>query len=212
MQQPMQGLTFRRARSEDADRVAEILAGDPGREAIGIAGDADRARAMGMAIARMEGMPAGPGGLQHTVLAELGGETVGIVHARGGAERFKVTPAVALAAVRIFGPFRVVGLLTRARARARVDIPSPEGAYHIAELDVDPRYRNRGIGGALLERAEADAREGGYRQLTLETTTDNPARRLYERHGFRVLETRTDPDYERYTGIPGRVRMVKELR
>src|SRR3990172_2268213 len=209
---PEPGLTFRRATPEDADRVAEILAGDPGREAIGIAGDADRARAMGMGIARMEGMAAGPGGLPHTVLAELGGETVGIVHARGGAERFKVTPAVALAAVRIFGPFRVLGLLTRARARSRVDIPSPEGAYHITELDVDPRYRNRGIGGALLDRAEADAREGGYRQLTLETTTDNPARRLYERHGFRVLETRTDPDYERYTGIPGRVRMVKELR
>jgi ribosomal protein S18 acetylase RimI-like enzyme len=92
-----------------------------------------------------------------------------------------------------------------------VDIPSPEGAYHIAELDVDPRYRNLGIGGALLDRAEADALEGGYHQLTLETTTANPARRLYERHGFRVLETRTDPDYERYTGIEGRVRMVKEL-
>lgn len=208
----VEGLTFRRAAPADAERIAEIVAGDPGREAVGIAGDEDRARAMGMVIARMEGMPAGPGGLHHTVLAELDGETVGIVQARSGTDRFKITPAVALAAIRIFGPIGAVRLLPRVRARARVEIPSPEGAYHVAELDVDPRYRNRGIGGALLDRAEAQAVESGYRQMTLETTTINPARRLYERHGFRVLETRTDPDYERYTGIQGRVRMVKELR
>ena len=207
----MEGLTFRKATAEDTERIAEIVAGDPGREAIGIAGDVGRARAIGMVIARMEGMPAGRRGLEHTTLAELDGHTAGIIQAGSGLGGFKITPAVALAAIRIFGPFGVVGLLTRARARARVDTPSLKGAYHIGELDVDPRYRNRGIGGALLNPVEAEAREGGYRQLTLETTIANPARRLYERHGFRVVETRTDPDYERYTGIEGRVLMIKEL-
>jgi len=48
--------------------------------------------------------------------------------------------------------------------------------------------------------------------MSLTTHTSNPARRLYERHGYRVVETRTDPAYERYTGIEGRVLMVKELR
>lgn len=76
---------------------------------------------------------------------------------------------------------------------------------------MDPRYRNRGIGGALLDYAEAEARAGGYTQMTLTTTTMNPARHLYERHEFRVVDTRTDPDYERYTGIPGRYRIVKDL-
>jgi len=47
--------------------------------------------------------------------------------------------------------------------------------------------------------------------MSLTTHIANPARHLYERHGFRVVETRTDPDYERYTGIEGRVRMAKEL-
>ncbi|MDP2675533.1 MAG: GNAT family N-acetyltransferase [Dehalococcoidia bacterium] len=207
----MEGLTFRKATPEDAERVAEIVAGDPGREAIGIARDVDRARAMGIVIARMEGMPAGRGGLDHTTLAELHGEAVGIVHASSGTGRFKVTPAVALAAIRIFGPLGAVRLLPRVRARARVDTPSPAGALHIGELDVDPRYRNRGIGGALLSHVEAEAREQGCRLMSLTTHMANPARRLYERHGFRVVETRTDPDYERYTGIEGRVLMVKEL-
>jgi ribosomal protein S18 acetylase RimI-like enzyme len=201
------------ATAADAERVAEIMTGDPGPEATGLAGgDVEKARSMGMAIARMDGMPAGPGGLENTLLAELEGETVGIVHARRGSDRLAITPTVVLAAIRTFGLIGAIRLLPRIRARARVDIPSPEGAYHVGELDVDPRYRNRGIGGALLRRAEAQAREGGYAQMTLETTAANPARRLYERHGFRVLETRTDPDYARYTGIEGRVRMVKDLR
>ncbi len=47
--------------------------------------------------------------------------------------------------------------------------------------------------------------------MSLITTTTNPARRLYERHGYRVVETRADAAYERYTGIAGRYLMVKEL-
>jgi len=47
--------------------------------------------------------------------------------------------------------------------------------------------------------------------MALTTTTTNPARHLYIRHGYRVVETRLDPAYERLTGIPGRVLMVKEL-
>ncbi len=81
----------------------------------------------------------------------------------------------------------------------------------MAELDVDPQHRNRGIGGALLDYADAEARQQGYRLMSLTTTTINPARRLYERHGFGVVETKTDPAYQRYTGIEGRVLMVKEL-
>src|SRR3990170_5313790 len=171
----MEGLTFRKATPEDADRIAELIAGDPGREAIGIAGDAERARAMGMVIARMEGMPAGRRGLEHTTLAELHGDTVGIVHAGSGSGRFKVTPAVALAAIRIFGPLGAVRLLPRVRARARVDIPSPAGALHIGELHVDPVSRNRGIGGAMLKYAEGQARQAECRLMSLTTHMANPA-------------------------------------
>jgi len=43
------------------------------------------------------------------------------------------------------------------------------------------------------------------------TATSNPARRLYERHGFVVVETKTDPEYERGVGAEGRILMVKAL-
>ena len=45
--------------------------------------------------------------------------------------------------------------------------------------------RGRGVGGALLEALKAVAREQGYRALSLSVDRQNPARRLYERHGFR---------------------------
>ena len=92
-----------------------------------------------------------------------------------------------------------------------MQLEPPAGSYYIAEIDVDPDWRNRGIGGALLDYAEAEARAAGYTVMSLTTTTINPARRLYERHGFRVVETKTDAAYERYTGIQGRHLMVKEL-
>jgi ribosomal protein S18 acetylase RimI-like enzyme len=47
--------------------------------------------------------------------------------------------------------------------------------------------------------------------MSLSTSTANPARRLYERHGFRIAETRTNATYEILTGIEGRHLMVKEL-
>jgi hypothetical protein len=41
--------------------------------------------------------------------------------------------------------------------------------------------------------------------------TNNPARRLYARFGFEVVETRTDSAYEALTGVAGRVLMIKTV-
>lgn len=71
--------------------------------------------------------------------------------------------------------------------------------------------RGNGVGAALLQQAEAEARIQSSTQLSLTTATNNPARRLYEREGFRLVETRTDPEFEHATGVAGRVLMVKSL-
>lgn len=52
---------------------------------------------------------------------------------------------------------------------------------------VTAEARGRGVGGALIERAAALARETGRRELRLEVTDAAPrARALYERRGFEV--------------------------
>ncbi len=206
--EPVPGeLTFRPATPADIERIAEIVAGEPGQEAIGIAGNEALARRFGLAFVRLECRQ----DWRITILAERDGEVVGVLQAAGDLPQMKVTAEVALLVVRTFGPLRLPGFLRRQQARDRLQMQRPAGAYYISELDVDPGHRNQGIGSALLDYAEEKARAGGLNRMALSTTMVNPARRLYERHGFRVVETRTDADYERYTGIPGRLLMVKEF-
>lgn len=205
---PMENLIFRKATPEDTERIAEIMVSEPGPAMVGMCGSVERARAMGYAQVRIEGSP---NGWQNSVVGELEGEAVVLLQAGSQPTGLQVTPALALQALRIFGPIGVIGLLSRVRTEQKVSPQAPPDAYHISELHAHPQHRNRGLGGAALNYAEEDARRLGHRQMSLVTDSTNPARRLYERHGFRVVETQSDPAYERITGIAGRHLMVKEL-
>ncbi|OUQ75785.1 GNAT family N-acetyltransferase [Flavonifractor sp. An100] len=56
-----------------------------------------------------------------------------------------------------------------------------------------PEYRGRGIGTQLLTALLRLLRENGYRQVSLSVQKENPALRLYQRTGFRILaETGTE--------------------
>lgn len=204
----MDGLSIRRATAADTERIAEIMAGEPGPEATAIVGNVAGARRLWMEMVRVPGSPMG---WEVTTVAEADGMVLGVLQAGDQESSVKITLGLALLAMRAAGPLGIVGLVRRLRAQDRVKPAPIPGAYRVRELHVDVRYRSRGIGGVLLDYAEAEARAGGYTQVALTTTTVNPARHLYERHGFRVVETRTDPIYERYTGIEGRHRMVKQL-
>lgn len=61
---------------------------------------------------------------------------------------------------------------------------------NIHDLVVDPSYRGLGIGEKLLSEVDQHAKKLGCCKVTLEVRTDNPAERLYRRHGY------TDGDNE----------------
>lgn len=50
-----------------------------------------------------------------------------------------------------------------------------------------PEYRGRGIGTQLLNALLFLLRENGYRQVSLSVQKENPALRLYQRTGFRIV-------------------------
>jgi ribosomal protein S18 acetylase RimI-like enzyme len=202
------GLKFRKATPDDTERIAEIIHGEPGQETVRMCGSVERARAMGYELVRI---PGSAQGWDRSAVGDLDGEVVVVLQAGHQVGGIRVTPKLALKAIRILGPLDAIRLLPRIRAQSRVNAKGRADAYYITELHVHPHHRNRGIGGAALDYAEAEARQRGHARMALSVTMVNPARHLYERHGFRVVETRTDPAYERYTGIPGRHLMVKEL-
>lgn len=68
-------------------------------------------------------------------------------------------------------------------------------------IGVDPLFRRKGIGGALLERFIAETSVRGATRLFLEMREGNCAESLYRRHGFERIGCRR-AYYRRGTGAP----------
>lgn len=56
--------------------------------------------------------------------------------------------------------------------------------YILNDLFVLPEMRGKGIGESLLKTAQKFTKSINYKGLALETATDNPAQKLYERLGW----------------------------
>ncbi|MGW7679611.1 N-acetyltransferase family protein [Kribbella sp. NPDC054772] len=80
---------------------------------------------------------------------------------------------------------KVVGYL---RLQDKYPFPEGSGVLTINGLAVAHDARRLGVANALMEATTAEARNRGARKISLHVhSTNTPARRLYERHGY-VLE------------------------
>lgn len=63
---------------------------------------------------------------------------------------------------------------------------------HTPQLGIalEPAYQHRGFGRPLMQAALRAAFEAGYGQVSLTVHPENPARRMYERCGFREVGVR----------------------
>jgi len=64
----------------------------------------------------------------------------------------------------------------------------------LAQLFILPSHQNRGIGTSILRSIMQEARQAG-KPVRLRLLAVNPARRLYEREGFRVSSTTPERIY-----------------
>jgi GNAT superfamily N-acetyltransferase len=68
------------------------------------------------------------------------------------------------------------------------------GSLYLTRMAVLPAWRKRGVGRALMQAAEAEARRIGAARLTLRVRKNLPANRVYfERFGFGVTGEGADP-------------------
>ena len=77
-----------------------------------------------------------------------------------------------------------------------VQIADAPDAVFIRNFCIDPDWQKLGIGSAVLRMLIAEATHSGT-ALSLGVAKGNPARRLYERHGFRVTHDDAEHHYMR---------------
>jgi ribosomal protein S18 acetylase RimI-like enzyme len=86
------------------------------------------------------------------------------------------------------------------------------GFWTVEWVWTTPRMQRRGIASAMISRVLRRGRERNYRSAQITTFSTNlPARRIYEKAGFRVSEEKCGADFERMMGAPGLVRYELNL-
>lgn len=87
-----------------------------------------------------------------------------------------------------------------------------EGAWMIDSVAALPEFRRQGIVSKLLEAVMNQGRDKGFRHAQVNIYIGNTsAQRLYEKHGFAILDEMRDPYFEAEIGSPGMARMLRDL-
>jgi ribosomal protein S18 acetylase RimI-like enzyme len=203
-----QRVELRAAVSEDIDDIARIINYPPEPPLAKLLGSR-RASRIGELLVKSGAYPS----LSHTTVAVVDGAVAGVLEcgsdssiSPSAGEFLPLLPRMLI----ILGPVTPRGVYGF-WLRGRLQFETLGDDFPISELYVDEALRNRGIGGRLLEHADELAHRSGSARMSLETGITNPARRLYERHGFRVISERVSVAYDRVTGSPGRILMTKDI-
>ncbi|MEM7112859.1 MAG: GNAT family N-acetyltransferase [Chloroflexota bacterium] len=219
----MSDLTFRPANPADIDTIVDIIVGEPNQISTNVilqlygVEDAALAKQIYKISAEIDEV------WRKTTLAERNGVVVGVLQVPNTAvsshtlgkilkTAFVYLPQYIKIGYRLFGLRFMSEGRKRTKLQQHVQVQAPPDAYKIGELHVVPTQRGQGIGSQMLNYAKQDARAHGYSQMALRTWTTNPAVRLYERHGFEIVQTSTNKEFENLTGASGNYLMVKNLQ
>ena len=179
----------------DFDEMVEVMYSEPSLEQIAFSPSIAGAREFSRVLWRL----AGP---DQFAVAEHEGRIVGFAWWSHDVVSMRMGARAAVAGWGFTGPIR---LFVRGVPRQFVELTMPSGPK-LLELQTHPGHRGKGIGASLLQYV-IDA--AGDQPLSLTTRSDNPARRLYERSGFTVTAEKRHPAFEKRTGSPGRILMVR---
>jgi len=87
-----------------------------------------------------------------------------------------------------------------------------EDAWVIDSVAAVYTFRRKGIVGKLLTEMLEKGRQKGFKRAQVNIYIGNiPAQRLYEKHGFKILDEMHDPYFEAQIGSPGMARMLRDL-
>jgi ribosomal protein S18 acetylase RimI-like enzyme len=86
------------------------------------------------------------------------------------------------------------------------------GAWVIDSVATLPEHRGRGVADVLMERVLWEGKELGHSKAQVNVYLENePAYRLYLKHGFEVVEEVRDAYFEAQIGSPGMMSLARNL-
>jgi ribosomal protein S18 acetylase RimI-like enzyme len=142
--------------------------------------------------------------------AEDEDEAVGLVTAFPGRMYSSLALGTGVVLARAAGARHASDLARRGRILQRLLAPIRRQTLYVSALAVLPKHRGRGIGSALIERVIAGAERLGLSVALDAGLEDEAALRLYERLGFRRVDTRTTtPADRKLIQIGGLVRLER---
>jgi ribosomal protein S18 acetylase RimI-like enzyme len=144
------------------------------------------------------------------MLAEEDGVLAGLVIAFPGRLFGSLKLGTGVVLARTSGARHAADLIRRGRVLDRLLPTVPPSALYVSCLSVAPEHRRRGLARALMDRVIAGATRLGL-DVALDVGVENsPAKRLYERLGFRVTAVRELDDRERrLVPVRGSARMIR---
>lgn len=111
-----------------------------------------------------------------------------------------------------FNPIISTQLLKNFFVFQKMTLDVPKNMYYIAHFAILPEHHRKGLGSQMMTMLEEKLRERGFEYVCLDVATSNkPAIGLYEKFGFSITATLTNPDIEKKTGLLSRYRMEKKL-
>lgn len=89
---------------------------------------------------------------------------------------------------------------------------SVEGSWVIDSLATVREFRRKGIASRLLEAILEKGRQRGFRHTQVNIYIGNKAaQKAYEKQGFKIVDEKRDPYFEREIGSPGMASMLSDL-
>jgi ribosomal protein S18 acetylase RimI-like enzyme len=100
----------------------------------------------------------------------------------------------------------------RAGSIANIGTPHEAGAWVVENVACKPEFRRRGLVERLLNEMLERGRKRGAKTADIGVLIGNdPAQRLYEKVGFRVVAEKRDAEFEAAYGCPGAYGMRRSL-
>lgn len=82
----------------------------------------------------------------------------------------------------------IIGQIFVQLKSARTELADGSNRAYLYGFRIQPAYRNRGIGSAMLQYVETDLQARRYRWVCLNVNRENhAARRFYERYGYHIV-------------------------